>query len=439
MVTQTQKILNLVKSGELDNIELALQLAKAVGEQECLKPYFELYDWLLTKNRTWNFDNTSAQKLQRIVTLDMFDMYDEDLKEIPDNISLFQNVFTIDFTSNKIKVVPPSLFELPKLKSLWIDGNQIETLPKEISKASNLKMLYMGSNPIEELPIELKDTNISHLDLSWLKMTELPLWINDMEQIEEVNIYNTPISNLSIYDIDDDIEVNMNGNQHKSYLKYVMEREGVSKELLESFIRIGEMFSIDLALDTAEKHGIELDFTMYRGIIPWLTEVGWCNEIQSAPIRTILYRLMDIKCLDIREIELTGVSEYIGALMNLTEFIISHNNVRELPPSFGMLQKMESLWLEDNKFEHVPSVIRQLKKLEYLYMAKNKIHTVPNFVGHLRHLKYAEFYSNELTEMPSDLVYVYGDEFHKYSEFTLSWQNPHVPTSQDILKLTPRP
>ena len=96
------KILELWKTGESSNMELAVNLAKGNG--------FSL----------------------------------EEL--FPEKISL---------SYLNLEIIPDFVFELTQLKKIYLYNNEITEIPKEISKLVNLESLWLGNNKLTELPKEI--------------------------------------------------------------------------------------------------------------------------------------------------------------------------------------------------------------------------------------------------------------------------------------------
>jgi Leucine-rich repeat (LRR) protein len=171
------------------------------------------------------------------------DLSEEELTELPKEVTLFKNLQHISLFGNKIKTLPADfvnlknitkfdfsenpgfstqvynvLSKLPNLEELDLDINELSELHHEIGLMTNLKVLDLSDNQLTELPaeftklqklekLELNENKkldlgyvfktLSHLsslkvlDLSLNKISALPNEIHKIESLKELDIsYN---------------------------------------------------------------------------------------------------------------------------------------------------------------------------------------------------------------------------------------------------------
>ena len=73
-------------------------------------------------------------------------------KFLPDSLCTLTRLIDINFSHNKIKVIPPGFNKLHKLIKLRLGNNAIAIIPDEITELKFLEVLALFSNNISELP-----------------------------------------------------------------------------------------------------------------------------------------------------------------------------------------------------------------------------------------------------------------------------------------------
>lgn len=150
-------------------------------------------------------------------TLEVLDLSDNQLTELPDNIVQLKrlkiiffakNSFTvfpkilrefpvlnmIGFKSNKIQSVPENAFP-PMLNWLILTDNKIEQLPKSIGDCHLLQKCALAGNRIEELPSEMSNClNLELLRVSANKLKTIPEWLFKLPKLSWVAFSGNPAS-----------------------------------------------------------------------------------------------------------------------------------------------------------------------------------------------------------------------------------------------------
>ncbi|SDR66586.1 Protein kinase domain-containing protein [Polaribacter sp. KT25b] len=150
-------------------------------------------------------------------TLEILDLSDNQISELPDSISQLKNLkiiffernnFTefptilkklpllnmIGFKSNHIKTVPENAFP-PMLKWLILTNNEIKKIPKSIGDCLLLQKCTIAGNQIEELPSEMSNcVNLELLRISANKLQLIPNWLFELPKLSWVAFGGNPVS-----------------------------------------------------------------------------------------------------------------------------------------------------------------------------------------------------------------------------------------------------
>jgi hypothetical protein len=148
-------------------------------------------------------------------TLEILDLSDNHLSELPDSISQLKhlkiiffarNNFTdfptilgkfpvlsmIGFKSNQLKTVAENAFPA-RLKWLILTDNKINKLPKSIGDCPLLQKCALAGNLIEELPAEMANcVNLELLRISANKLKSIPEWLFELPKLSWVAFGGNP-------------------------------------------------------------------------------------------------------------------------------------------------------------------------------------------------------------------------------------------------------
>lgn len=77
------------------------------------------------------------------------------ISSIPEELSLLDNLESLDLSQNDVQALPKTIGKLTKLTRLKLSENKISSLPEEIGLLKKLEILDVSKNLLTELPVEL--------------------------------------------------------------------------------------------------------------------------------------------------------------------------------------------------------------------------------------------------------------------------------------------
>ena len=150
-------------------------------------------------------------------TLEILDLSDNRLTELPDSICELKSLKIIffernnfvefptilkelpllemiGFKSNQIEIVPENAFP-PRLKWLILTNNKIKKIPKSIGNCSLLQKVTIAGNLIEEIPTEMANcVNLELLRIAANKLKVIPEWLFELPKLSWVAFGGNPAS-----------------------------------------------------------------------------------------------------------------------------------------------------------------------------------------------------------------------------------------------------
>lgn len=103
-------------------------------------------------------------------------------------------VYQIEIHYQRLKKVPPVIFECTNLRRLDLAKNFIDTLPPEIGRLTQLQELNLSRNRLRSVPAEMgRLTALKRLDLSRNPLLELPDALGALPQLEELVLWMTGV------------------------------------------------------------------------------------------------------------------------------------------------------------------------------------------------------------------------------------------------------
>ncbi|MCV6636981.1 leucine-rich repeat domain-containing protein [Candidatus Albibeggiatoa sp. nov. NOAA] len=140
-----------------------------------------------------------------------------------------------------------------------------------------------------------------------------------------------------------------------------------------------------------------------------VTGLNLSGVVSLADIPELVFSLTQLQKLQINgagsaaeDVQATTISPKIKQLENLTELVINHNKLSNIPAEIGLLKNLTTLNLSYNKLTDLPAEIGQLQNLETLILESNyTLQNLPPEIGALTNLVKLDLSSLLLQSLPS--------------------------------------
>ncbi|KZC08775.1 PREDICTED: leucine-rich repeat-containing protein 40-like [Dufourea novaeangliae] len=291
-------------------------------EEEVKELHFEL-DYVHTNERWWEQE-----------PLKILDLSCNSLTTISSKIECLSELTTLRLHNNLLEDLPPEIGNLSKLKVLNVSNNKLKKLPHEFYKLNEVQELYLKNNGIIELDPAIGDLiMLSHLDLSYNNLSELPVGMGYL-----VRLISLDVSHNMLKELPPDL-MSMRALQK-------LDASYNELEILPPFGELRKVEAIMLqtnklttfpdvsgctllrVLHLADNNIIELDMSCLEGVGQLRTLTLGNNRIDTIPEEII--KLVNLEILDLSHNSITIVSNYIGIMPNLKQFVIDGNNVQNI-------------------------------------------------------------------------------------------------------------
>ena len=178
-----EKLLSLLNSGKMDQINQALVLNESLGILS-EKEIGQVLAPMVIKGKV----NIKEQWKQGGLGWFL-------LETIP-NHPMWNNLRELYLSYLHLTSIPSSLGNLRNLRELNLSGN-LASLPKEIGNLKNLKELQLLNSKLTSLPKEIGNLkNLIVLGLSYNNLTSIPKEIGNLKNLKRLGLYGNNLSSL---------------------------------------------------------------------------------------------------------------------------------------------------------------------------------------------------------------------------------------------------
>ncbi|XP_017848396.1 leucine-rich repeat-containing protein 40 isoform X2 [Drosophila busckii] len=415
-------------------------------------PDFEGNEMLNELHASNNFIECIPKDLcSNLPHLKIFDLRDNKLSDLPDELCLLRNLNRLDVSNNSISVLPVTLSSLAHLISLQVDGNPIKTIRRDIIQCGTTRILKtlheraqakvreeggaelagvnsatamgmpnlpgnMPDNCLQQDPMQFEYQYSRFMPtpnnfegyaacystaprLSYSSMPENNLW---QQQLQQANCY---MSRPSFYGCDARAMA-----EHEVYERsercvvnprwvYKLRHSRTLAVNLEELTNVpDEVFQLAAAeqvhvVDFARNKLSTLPNGLQhmRGLVTEL--VLSQNIISSVP--PFISQFTRITFLNLSNNLLNGLPDEFGVLSTLRELNIANNRFEILPNALYELQGLEILIASDNHIKALNVAgLQAMKRLSNLDLRNNDIDNIPPILGNLTNITHLELIGN---------------------------------------------
>ncbi len=142
--------------------------------------------------------NILPPTLEDLYSLEKLNLGLNNLKRVPKWIKNLSSLKKLNLGGNKaLSKIDQWIDFLPPLIELNLYDDDIKALPDSIGLLVSLEVLIIPNNHLTILPESFKNLiSLKKLDLSWNNITDLPKWISSLSSLEELNLRGNKLSCL---------------------------------------------------------------------------------------------------------------------------------------------------------------------------------------------------------------------------------------------------
>ncbi|ODG98070.1 Ras family protein [Nostoc sp. KVJ20] len=289
-------------------------------------------------------------------------------------------------------------------RELDLSGQELTELPVEIGKLQQLESLILGKkvegyepvggrflekvsgNNLKTLPLELLDLpNLRKLDISGNPLESIPDVVTQILHLEELILIRVELTEIP---------------------------EAIAKltNLTQLHLRNNQITEIPEAIasltNLRELHLDGNQITEIPEAIASLTNLRLLhlNDNKITEIPEAIAKLTNLTQLHLSGNQITQIPEAIAKLTNLTLLILHNNQITEIPEALANLTNLRLLMLNGNQITQIPEALANLTNLTHLDLSDNQITQIPEALANLTNLTHLDLNGNQITQIPEAIA-----------------------------------
>jgi len=333
------------------------------------------------------------RKIREAMVTNILDLRGLNLEDVGSVLDRNHNLLEVYLDTNRIKSLPTLIGRLRRIEVLSITQNQIKILPAELGLCTTLKTLRLDPDVIISPPrdIIVEDVSVilrylrefakaqltNHLDLTGSKHREVPAVMMDMTNLTFLSLAANVLQELpgNISTICKLTHLDVSGNKLQTVpaelgfltdLTYLSVQKNQLKFLPRELRHLTNLSTFKIQCLELWSPPPELHETGARPILKYLTQV-------EQGIQTNSMHLDDCGLIEI--------PDEVLKITNLTELSIRQNRVKNVPIGIGDLVNLHSFYANDNIIVSITPVIWQLTALAAVGLSNNNMRAVPPEFG----------------------------------------------------------
>ncbi|XP_069988037.1 leucine-rich repeat-containing protein 40-like isoform X3 [Penaeus vannamei] len=297
-----------------------------------------------------------AEQLNHLTGISVLDLRDNQIDDLPDQITLLQGLERLDITNNNLSTLPYHIGLLPHLKSMPLDGNPMRLIRRDIIQRGTMQLLkYLRSRvsaPVNTFP----------------------------------GFENTPVdTNLIMGEKAIPDKYQMRTTQTMAYNEKAAE---IPDKLIENAAEAG-VRTVDLSKNILSQVPEKLE-TLSRHVSEIMLGM---NKLTSIP--AFFGTFQRLQFLDVQGNQLTDLPTDLAQCLYLREINISANRFEQLPACVYEMAQLEILFAGDNKITSIyVEGLSKLKRIATLDLHNNNIDFVPPLLGNMTQLRTLQLEGN---------------------------------------------
>ncbi|KAM4641429.1 volume-regulated anion channel subunit LRRC8B [Discoglossus pictus] len=334
--------------------------------------------------------------------------------------------------------IPDNVFELNEIEVLSLELIPDAKLTPVITQLVNLKELhvYHSTLTVDLQALSFLADNLQTLHLKFTPMEKIPSWVFHLKNLKELHIAGS-IDNYNFSNIEGLQDLK---NLTSLYLKSSLPRvPQIVTDMLPSLEKLSVnnegnrlmvLISLKKMINLTSLELINCDLERIPHSIFSLTELREIdfrgNNFKTVEEIISFQHLQKLTCLKLWYNAIAYIPLQVGALANLEQLYLNHNNIEILPLQLFLCNKLRVLDISYNNLSFIPEEIQLLKnlqyfaltknsievlpdglfkcnKLQYLLLGKNHLMSLPPLIGELTHLLKLELFGNQLEKLPPEL------------------------------------
>ena len=323
--------------------------------------------FILLLSSSYSQDKTYFNDLaEAIITpekVEVLDLSNQTITNLPEDLSLFQNLHTLRLNNSRIVSLPKGLKKLPLLKRIELNDNPLLNISQVIStldSVASLKHLALENCNINNLPSSIGEINqLQHLDISNNTLARLPNELHTFFNLESIDLSNNELKKIDylIYYWFNLKEIDLRGNPD-------LEIEKVWPAMV---------FKSELEKIAVDKVG-DVDEKIAKYIYVKSLEISdnyALTDISEKFLQNINVESLSISnCPNVDPKKLSGC---LAGMKNLKSLEL-HLDLKEIPASISNLTNLEKIDLSGNMLTSTES-LEGLKDVQIVNVSQNHIET----------------------------------------------------------------
>uniref|UniRef100_T1J7G9 Disease resistance R13L4/SHOC-2-like LRR domain-containing protein n=1 Tax=Strigamia maritima TaxID=126957 RepID=T1J7G9_STRMM len=325
--------------------------------------------------------------ISNLAALQVLDLHDNKLIDLPQSLGTLERLTKLDISHNQLAKIPCCVLKLFDLRILLAQNNQLSEVCDEIADLNRLKVLDLSNNNLKTLPINIGFlSTVEKINLSFNKLDDIPHEIGSMTALQTLDLSN---NNLST------VPAGVGELIHLTQL-YLRHNKLTNLPILKSCSQLKELFCGHNLIAELSQEAFE---PLLNVKILELND----NRINFIPSEII--RLSTLERLDLRNNLLTNLPSVLGIMPQLVTLSVEGNALKCIRRDLIQRGTSQVLKFLRSRFEDDPEAMALAKTtrrpLSGEYVAEQEAFQLDRFT--IRQSRLLSFSNKQLKEIPDNI------------------------------------